>query len=221
MTPQHAHVHELWLENRRGLEGLGIGEPSPRLSWIASTPADAWEVELQRDDGPIEHRLTPSGSTRLVEWPFAPLRSREGGHVRVRAVGADASWSPPLRVEAGLLDPADWVVRFASPSAAAPAGELRPGYLLRATWDNGDLGIVQGRIRRARVYSNAHGVYEHELNGSPVAADLLSPGWTSYRHRLRTQWVCSPTTTRKSTGGEKFASPTGSIASIATSRSSG
>ncbi|GAA1958046.1 alpha-L-rhamnosidase [Agromyces allii] len=189
-------VGEVWLENRRGLEGLGIGEPSPRLSWIALAPADAWELELERDDGRVERSVTTSGSTRLVAWPFGELRSREGGLMRVRAAMSDAAWSASVRVEAGLLDRADWAVPFVSPSPAEPVrapstaaepATLRPGYLLRATWDAADLGVDPGRIRRARVYSSAHGVYELELNGSPVSADLLSPGWTSYRHRLRTQ----------------------------------
>jgi alpha-L-rhamnosidase len=30
-------------------------------------------------------------------------------------------------------------------------------------------------------------VYELELNGRPVSDDVLSPGWTSYSHRLRYQ----------------------------------
>jgi len=190
MTRQHVKVAELWLENRRGLEGLGIGESRPRLSWIASEPADAWELELRRDDGRIERSTTVSGSTRLVAWPFEPLRSRQGGRLHVRAAVADAAWSESLRVEAGLLERADWAVPFVSPSPDEPAsanGELRPGYLLRATWDAAGLGVEPARIRRARVYSTAHGVYEFELNGSPVSEDLLSPGWTSYRHRLRTQ----------------------------------
>ncbi|MFF2372142.1 family 78 glycoside hydrolase catalytic domain [Agromyces sp. NPDC058110] len=190
MTRQHVLVQEVWLENRRGLDGLGIGETRPRLSWVATATAAAWELELLRDDGTVEHAVSTSGSTRLVEWPFTPLASRRGGLLRVRAALADAAWGPSLRVEAGLLDRADWAVPFVSPSTAEPAGsaaELRPGYLLRATWDARELGVDPARIKRARVYATAHGVYELELNGSPVAEDLLSPGWTSYSHRLRTQ----------------------------------
>ena len=67
-------------------------------------------------------------------------------------------------IEAGLLERSDWTVPFVSPSPAEPQGELRPGYLLRAEWD----GVDPARIRRARVYSTAHGVYELELNGAPV-----------------------------------------------------
>ncbi|WP_022891658.1 alpha-L-rhamnosidase [Agromyces subbeticus] len=189
-------IEEIWLENRRGASevglGLGIGEATPRLSWIASGAAEMWLAEFRLDDGEVERATieATAGSTRLVAWPFTPLRSRRGGELRLRATAADAAWSAPVRVEAGLLERDDWVTPFVSPSPAAPPaadGELRPGYLLRATWDAAALGIAPDTVRRARVYASAHGVYELELNGRPVADGLLAPGWTSYRHRLRTQ----------------------------------
>lgn len=187
MTREEVRIESVWLENRHAVDGLGIGEPRPRLSWIASAVPDAWEVEFRRDDGVVHAVRLPAERTRLVDWPFDGLRSREGGQLRVRAAEDAGGWSTPLRVEAGLLDRDDWSVPFISPSPAAPAGTLRPGYLLRATWDTAELGIAPGRILRARIYSSAHGVSELEVNGRPVSDDVLSPGWTSYRHRLRTQ----------------------------------
>ena len=37
----------------------------------------------------------------------------------------------------------------------------------------------------ARLYATAHGLYQAEINGVRVGDDELSPGWTSYRNRLR------------------------------------
>ena len=126
MTREQVRIESVWLENRRGVDGLGIGDPRPRLSWIASAVPDAWELEFRRDDGVVRAVRLPADRTRLVDWPFDGLRSREGGELRVRAEGA-GSWSTPLRVEAGLLHREDWSVPFISPSPAAPAGTLRPG----------------------------------------------------------------------------------------------
>ncbi|MFD0855481.1 family 78 glycoside hydrolase catalytic domain, partial [Actinomadura adrarensis] len=39
----------------------------------------------------------------------------------------------------------------------------------------------------ARLYATALGVYEAELNGERVGDQVLAPGWTSYRNRLRYQ----------------------------------
>ena len=53
------------------------------------------------------------------------------------------------------------------------------------------LGASLRRARRrspsARLYATAHGVYEAALNGRRVGDEVLAPGWTSYRNRLRYQ----------------------------------
>ncbi|MFF1883018.1 family 78 glycoside hydrolase catalytic domain [Pseudarthrobacter sp. NPDC058196] len=42
-----------------------------------------------------------------------------------------------------------------------------------------------GGVVRATLRATAFGVYEAFINGSPVADDVLSPGWSSYEWRLR------------------------------------
>ncbi|KRE81377.1 family 78 glycoside hydrolase catalytic domain [Arthrobacter sp. Soil764] len=42
-----------------------------------------------------------------------------------------------------------------------------------------------GGIAKATLRATAFGVYEAFINGSPVAEDVLSPGWSSYEWRLR------------------------------------
>jgi alpha-L-rhamnosidase len=192
-----ALISDIWLENRRGGSTIGIGESRPRISWTTESPEpiDVIELEIRRADGSTEEHTVqhtePHGSNRLIAWPFAPLVSREAVTLRLRprtaAPESPAAWSAPIPVEAGLLNRADWSVPFVAPSTAEPQGELRRGYLLRAEWDDADLGIEPGAVQRARIYSTAHGVYELALNGRPVSEDLLSPGWTSYTHRLRYQ----------------------------------
>jgi alpha-L-rhamnosidase len=182
-------IEELWLENRRGTGAVGIGEAAPRISWIPSgetASAAGYEIEFVHDDGANERIAIAPGSTRLLPWPFKQLTSRAGGELRVRDTTSGAC-SEPVRVEAGLLERNDWEVPFVAPSVEEPEGRLRPAYLLRAEWDLTDCGIHPDRIRKVRAYSSAHGVYELEMNGQRVGDEELAPGWTSYRHRLRTQ----------------------------------
>ncbi|KQX07602.1 MULTISPECIES: alpha-L-rhamnosidase [unclassified Leifsonia] len=185
--PRITTIDDVWLENRRGGSAIGIGESRPRISWSTDSlsPVGSVAFELTREDGTVELHLEHGGGRRLIDWPFAPLTSREAVTLRLRAVGdgVDSAWSATHHIEAGLLERTDWSVPFVSPSPAEPQGELRGGYLLRAEWD----GVDPARVRRARIYSTAHGVYELELNGAPVSDELLSPGWTSYSHRLRSQ----------------------------------
>ncbi|RFA13280.1 hypothetical protein B7R21_08570 [Subtercola boreus] len=184
-------IAEIWLENRRGSSALGIGESRPRLSWQLSgwdTPA-AVDIELNDNSGELHVEAVDPTTTRLIDWPFSPLRSRTQVQVRLHITQQDGgeSWSEPLTIEAGLLERDDWAVPFISPSPSAAAGTLRPGFLLRADFDPADLGTDSARISRARIYSTAHGMYELEINGAPVSDELLAPGWTSYSHRLRYQ----------------------------------
>lgn len=173
------NIIEIWLENRRGGRTMGIGEASPRISFVADAAAEEFELEFTDDVGTT--RTARTEQSHLVPWPFSPLAPRAGGELRVRAIASD-DWSGPVRVEAGIGD--DWTVDFVSPSTAADRTAPRPGYLLRAVVA---ADALPADIVRARISATAHGVYELELNGKPVSDDRLAPGWTSYRHRLRYQ----------------------------------
>jgi alpha-L-rhamnosidase len=171
---------------------LGIGAASPRLSWAVAT-ADpgyaqaAYEVEVVRGAGGAEVVRVDSPDQVLVPWPVAPLTSRESARVRVRVRGSSdedapgwSPWSDPAVVEAGLLAAGDWAARFISPREL---GKLdMPAPVLR-----GRIELPVGEVVKARLYLTAHGTYVATLNGRRVGDEVLAPGWTSYRHRLRYQ----------------------------------
>ncbi|MFG2953635.1 family 78 glycoside hydrolase catalytic domain [Streptomyces sp. NPDC048291] len=169
-------------------EPFGIGESSPRISWKTTAPAgwrqQAYQVEATRADGTHVTDWSASHDSVLVPWPLAPLLSREICEVRVRVRGADrtvSEWSPPLRIEAGLLVPADWTALTVSPHEPQGCARERRPPLLRKEF------AVGTEVERARLYVTAHGLYEIEINGRRVGDHALAPGWTSYHHRLRYQ----------------------------------
>jgi alpha-L-rhamnosidase len=170
-------------------EALGIGEPAPRISW--KTVADpgwrqtAYELRITRRGGTRHAGRVTSPDSVLVPWPDRPLASREAATVAVRLWGGNeaepTAWSEPGSVEAGLLAPEDWT---AIPVGAAwredPESDVRrPARVRREFVATGE------RLRSARLYVTAHGLYEVELNGRRVGDDALSPGWTAYGKRLR------------------------------------
>ncbi|MFI5915840.1 family 78 glycoside hydrolase catalytic domain [Dactylosporangium sp. NPDC051541] len=164
-------------------EPLGLGTPSPRLSWRLETDAPgATQVAYELTIGDWTTGRIESADQVLVAWPAPPLASREARPVTVR-VWTDAETSAvsePLRLEAGLLDPAaQWQAALIDgPRTTAADG---PAVLLRREFE------LPGEPVRARLYATAHGVYELELNGGRVGDHVLAPGWTSYHHRLRYQ----------------------------------
>lgn len=175
-------VSQVRFEHRAERNPIGIGVAAPRLSWQVSTEDPDWaqaayEVEL---DGATTAHMR-SREQVLVPWPFEPLASRGRATVRVRVASGDtwSEWSPPSTVETGLLSGEDWIARFVSPRTIGGIGAPAPVLFRTAS--------LRGGIDSARLYITAHGSYVATLNGARVGDEVLAPGWTSYRSRLRYQ----------------------------------
>jgi alpha-L-rhamnosidase len=175
-------------------EPLGIGEPTPRLSWTLSGAPDGWlqsHYEIEVDDhvgAPVRYRRD-SADQVLVPWPADALTSRARRSVRVRVSGAVpgsrapelSEWSDSTEMEAGLLEPADWSAVMVTQDWDDDVATDNTPPRLRGTV------ALRAQPVRARLYATAHGLYELELNGTRVGDAALAPGWTSYSHRLRYQ----------------------------------
>jgi alpha-L-rhamnosidase len=96
-----------------------------------------------------------------------------------RAPAAD--WAQP-----GFVAPSpDWRPQAPIAKHGTPWGSpqratrfLPPPPYLRKSFDVGQ------PVRRAMIYATALGLYELHLNGTRVGSDVLTPGWTDYRHRV-------------------------------------
>jgi alpha-L-rhamnosidase len=169
-------------------EALGMGTPQPRVSWLVETSQAGWSqsgyaLEAQTSSGELfgETGRVASSESVLIAWPFAPLASRQRVLVRVRVWDGDGQaspWSELFPVEAGLLEPGDWVGQFIRPDWEEDPATFQPGPLLRTEF------TLRTAVRQARLYITALGVYEASLNGITVGDQVMAPGWTSYHHRL-------------------------------------
>ena len=78
-------------------ESFGIGETTPRLSWVARTELPDWrqaayELEIEPLDGPAwSSGRIESAESVLVPWGAPALTSRERRSVRVRVWGVGAA----------------------------------------------------------------------------------------------------------------------------------
>lgn len=172
-------------------ENLGIGEPSPRISWRFTSDGDtknwtqeSYEIEIYRSaNSQPETFKVQSDDSVLVPWPSAPLKSRERARLRVRATGKDSqitSWSEFVEVEAGLQRD-DWTARvITAENTTTTNGALQP-VLFRKSFQ------VNKKIATARMYITSYGVYEATINGVRIGDHVLAPGWTSYKYRLMYQ----------------------------------
>ncbi|PZF09996.1 alpha-L-rhamnosidase [Curtobacterium sp. MCPF17_011] len=184
----------------REAPGRTLGDSTPPITWIlvpGGAPQAAYEIRVQRA-GRSERTtgLVQSTDSQLIAWPDAPLRSREHAVVEVRVqseAGDLSNWSEPVTVEASLLHRDDWRVNFVvpSPDAAVPDIGGRPATLLRA-----DFVLPSEGVSRVRLYSTAHGAYELEVNGRQPTHEVLAPGWSSFKHRIRFQTAILDEVTR-------------------------
>ncbi|QPZ40133.1 family 78 glycoside hydrolase catalytic domain [Paramicrobacterium chengjingii] len=166
-------------------DAFGVGTAKPRLSWrIESASAewrsDRYSLRIERDDGTTDAVVVDSDEQLYVPWPFAPLVSRERVWVSVRVRSGDGVWtneSESLAIEAGLLEPGDWVKKLISPTSIAGLNDAAP-----LMFGSADLDAPPAS---ARLYLTAHGIVEFTINGRQVGDDVFAPGWTAYEKRLR------------------------------------
>jgi alpha-L-rhamnosidase len=155
-----------------------VATATPRLTWTVESDEPGWlQAGADVTDGTTTVTIEGRDSV-LVAWPFTSLAAGEAREIAVRARstdGAETAWSSPLRVEAGFLAQDEWI---AQPIGLADAAREAQPALVRTTF------TIDRPVRRALLFWTALGVAEPELNGAPVADDVLSPGWTSYRDRL-------------------------------------
>lgn len=189
MAVSDSHVRPVGLRVSDDPAAIAVGMPAPRLSWRldgsrSGVRQHAYEIELAPDpsfaagvecSGPVS-AISPVGAP----WPGRPLASREVRWARVRVTTDHGltGWSEPLRIEAALLDEAEWIARPVSPLSNVGQAEPRPVPLLRRSF------VLERKPVRARLYVSALGVHDVTLNGRPVGDALFDPGWTEYRHRL-------------------------------------
>jgi len=179
------------------VDPLGVDDRAPLFGWrlesarrgvaqsayqlqVAKSQAHLLEgVDLLWDSGPVE-----KDDSQHRPYLGPPLVSRQRYWWRVRVwdeTGEASGWSAPACWEMGLLEASDWSARWIQPALEEAEDGPHPPALLRREL------IVGGAVRRARLYVTSLGLYEVEINGHRVGADLFTPGWTSYASRLQVQ----------------------------------
>lgn len=181
------------LRCERLIDPIGVGTPAPRLSWRIE--AETGSVDVVQVAAQITLRAAGSDDvlwdSGVVDgWrmqmryggpPFSS-RSRYRWRVRVWTVsGSDASRrseavSDEAQFELGLLSGREWTARMIRPAARVSTAAVRFSTDFEVPRNN--------KVVCARLYLTAHGIVTPLLNGREVTDEILTPGWTSYRHRL-------------------------------------
>ncbi|MEW1775552.1 family 78 glycoside hydrolase catalytic domain [Streptomyces sp. NPDC086777] len=172
---------------------IGIDDRAPLLSWRLdgpSRPSDpqvAYEIRAAHSADALRRgradvwRSGKVVSAASANIPFGgTLTARETVTWQVRVWdggGRVSSWSSPATFEMGLLNASDWSARWIENSSydyTRPDGTVSPLPVF------GKAFTVHGKVAKARLYMTGLGMYATSLNGSPVSANVLEPGQTTY-----------------------------------------
>ena len=186
MTP-HRHAtarrapHRL-ARHRRHDAAPGRGSSSPTTPRSGSSPTRSSPMipttPMRSNGAPCE-----SKDSVLVPWPFDPLPSWSRRRISVRVAGPGWSVLGDQRAASRPRSGARTIGRTGRQRRSRPAFRNRP--LNVRSGFAGQLLIILGAVIRARLYVSALGVYTVTCNGAALGDEVLAPGWTSYRHRLR------------------------------------
>ncbi|KAF5657125.1 putative alfa-L-rhamnosidase [Fusarium heterosporum] len=190
------NVVDVRFEHYRHPNTLGVHEDKPRISWrFDNAPPnfeqDAYEIRLDKSFGQEKEHLgtfqVKSSQSYLVPWPSEEaLTSRQRYTISVRVRGKGQSdfteWSQDAWLETGLMSRGNWKSKFISaPWSDKDIDKPKPEDLFRKSFS------LNAKVRSARLYVTAQGVYEAEINGTRVGDHFLAPGWSCYDDQLTYQ----------------------------------
>jgi alpha-L-rhamnosidase len=174
---------------------IDIDVKFPRLSWKMQSSGKgilqvAYKIRVSTNPKDFSSKHTVWESEKIVSdqsvyVPFAgkELSSGTRYYWQVRVwdnKGNISSWSEVNFWEMGLLNKSDWHAKWIIEGQNQNKGNnVSPMFRKEFNLDK--------KIKKARLYITAHGLYEAEINGKRVGEDYFTPGWTSYHKRLQYQ----------------------------------
>lgn len=165
---------------------IGLTDKAPRFSWkIESQEKDtlqtAYEIKVTDEKGNIVWNsgkkasdqsvlISYEGETLADEMLYKVEVSVADNHGNVESIGGT--------FETGIFDNAEFIAKMIT--SDFPAEETACPVF-------GKTFAIDKKVKKARLYATAHGVYEVTLNGKTVGDYRMAPGWTSYHNRLQYQ----------------------------------
>jgi alpha-L-rhamnosidase len=172
---------------------IGIDVQKPRLSWkIVSDKQNvlqsAYEIKVtdQSPKGKVvwnSGKITSEKSVN-IEYAGPELKPMQRVYWQVRVWDNDdkaTKWSEPAFWEMGITKSELWTASWITMENEKVFDGSKPAHYLRKEFS------TSKKIKSARVYVSALGLYELYINGKKVGDELFTPGWTSYNKRIQYQ----------------------------------
>lgn len=170
---------------------IGIDCTCPRLSWtcVGGVLQKAYRIIARDENNTIlwDSGKVISNQMHLIKWEGQPLSSRSIVYWNVDLwdeSGKCEEGKETSYFELGLLNKDDWKASWISGDYKVNKKQRYPVDCFRKT-----ITIQNKKIKKARAYMTACGVYEGYINGKKMGDFYLAPGITDYRKRIQYQTV--------------------------------
>lgn len=170
---------------------IGIDIVRPRLSWNCEggIKQSAYQIVARNYDGDEvwNSGKVESSQMHLIEWGGASLGSRDivNWTVTLWDENDKSNTSEVARFELGLVEADDWVADWITGNYVVEKNKRYPVDCFRKSFEVS----ADKKVKKARAYMTACGVYEGYLNRKKMGAFVLAPGITDYRKRVQYQTV--------------------------------
>lgn len=171
---------------------------NPRLSWILISKdkgqyQTAYQILVASSPEMLKHGIgnlwntgkISSNKTYQIVYNGKTLYSREVCFWAVRSwdkKDKPSSWIKIATWEMGLLDKNDWEGKWIGLNLDS-LGIGKIYHLPPAPYFRKRIEITH-KIKKARLYVTALGLYEFHINGKKIGKNFLTPGWTDYNKRV-------------------------------------
>lgn len=162
---------------------IGIDIKHPRITWNIEgiITQQAFEIIYKINNVSYSSGVIKSSSMNYIFED--DLNSRDQVTYQIRVLDQDNNWSElsnEYRFEMGLLEESNWVGHWIS-------GNYKVNKNIRYPADYFKKEFNVSKIKKARLYISACGVYEAKINDVRVGDFVLAPGSTDYRKRIQYQ----------------------------------
>ena len=165
---------------------IGLTDKAPRFSWkMESEEKDtlqtAYEIKVTDENGKFVWNSGKKASDQSVLIPYEGEILTDEMLYKVEVSVTDNHGNAESiegTFETGIFDNTEFIAKmitsdFSEEETACPVF--------------GKTFAIDKKVKKARLYATAHGVYEVTLNGQTVGDYRMAPGWTSYHNRLQYQ----------------------------------
>jgi alpha-L-rhamnosidase len=179
-------IQNVLVENQ--LNPKGIGTNTPRFSWKLvsnqrNVSQQAYWIQVKEGSKSMWNSgKVSSNQSIFIPYAGAVLQSNHTYQVSVQVWDQAGKPSEVAKstFSSAFLNSSDWKAKWISSGIAADSVDGRIPHLNKSF-------TASKKVKQARLFITARGLYEASINGKRIGDAYLTPGWTSYNKHLQYQ----------------------------------